>query len=229
MGMVHLGAPFDIIPNLANLCGIRAFVETGTLFGGTARMAAHHFNAVYTIERSESLYQKHHQSLRATGKIEPLFGDSRTILPDLVSRLENQPAMFWLDGHWSGGETAGEKDECPLLTELQILRQRRGDIILIDDARLFLSAPAAPHDPSQWPTLMEISRELDQSPSHPFVQIIDDVIFVVPPREDVKKAVIEYGRKRANAFWAAYEKGRPKRSLARKVVSRLAKMAPPRE
>jgi hypothetical protein len=187
-------------------------------------VAANHFDTVFTIERSETLYQKHHASLRAVGNIEPLFGDSRAILPDLISRLGDQPAMFWLDGHWSGGETAGEKDECPLLAELQLLRQRRGDIIMIDDARLFLSAPAAPHDPAEWPTVLDISRELDQKTSQAFVQIIDDVIFVVPPGENVKKALIDYGRQRTDAFWAAYEKGRPKRSLAKKVASRLGRI-----
>ena len=38
----------------------------------------------------------------------------------------------------------------PLLDELQCLSERCSDIILIDDARFFLSAPLPPHDPQQW-------------------------------------------------------------------------------
>jgi hypothetical protein len=224
MGMIHLGAPFDVIPELASYCGITNFVETGTLFGGTARAAAEYFDRVYTIEKAESLYQKYHQELRAVGKIEPLLGDSKVVLPEVLRRLGDAPAVFWLDGHWSGGETAGAEDECPLVAELRALDGRQGDIILIDDARLFLSAPAAPHDPAQWPTLLEISRLLEHWTIAPFMQVIDDVIFIVPAQEKVKTCLIEYGRMRSVAFWKAYEKGRPKRTFARRVADKLAKL-----
>lgn len=46
MGLVALGAPFDIISDLARLSGIKSFVKTGTLFGGTSRAAATYFESV---------------------------------------------------------------------------------------------------------------------------------------------------------------------------------------
>lgn len=56
--------------------------------------------------------------------------------------MEN--GVFWLDGHWSGGFTAGEADECPLLGELNSLCARTHDIVLIDDARFLNAAPSTP-------------------------------------------------------------------------------------
>jgi hypothetical protein len=223
MGMIHPGAPFEIILDLAKLSGATTFIETGTYHGASTRWAAGHFESVFTMERAEGLYQQHHQALRALGNVEPLLGDSKNLLPKVVPRLANKPAVFWLDGHWSGGETAGEDDECPLLSELETLSQRQGDVILIDDARLFLSAPPAPHRPEQWPTFPEIARLLTKQPNPPFVQIIDDVIFSVPATEALKQRLIDYGRVRSKVFEKLLAKGR-KRTLIQKFKQRLEKM-----
>jgi hypothetical protein len=218
MGMIQPGAPFEIILDLAKLSGATAFIETGTYRGTTTRWAAGHFESVFTMERAEGLYRQHHQALRALGNVEPLYGDSKTLLPEVVPRLGSRPAVFWLDGHWSGGETAGEDDECPVLSELETLSHRQGDVILIDDARLFLSAPPAPHRPDQWPTFLEIAQVLAKQPNQPFVQIIDDVIFIVPATETFKRRLIDYGRER---FQALLARGR-KRTLAQKFIQRFS-------
>ena len=222
MGMLELGAPFGIIPELAELCDIHSFVETGTLFGGTAKLAAHYFEKVYTIEKADGLYRKYSPGLREAGNIEPLLGDSKVMLPHVIELLEGSPAVFWLDGHWSGGETAGVEDECPVLSEIAALEGRHDDIVLIDNARLFLSAPPAPHDPAQWPSMMEIANLLNRRSTPPYVQVIDDVIFIVPARERLKTCLIEYGRLRSAALWKAFEKGRPRRTL-KNVVEKLVR------
>ncbi len=160
------------------------------------------------------------------GKIEPIFGDSKSVLPEILARLGDQPAMFWLDGHWSGGETAGQEDECPVLAELEILSKRSGNIILIDDARLFMSAPAAPHDIAQWPTLLEIAETLLRRQPRPYVQVIDDVIFIVPNNPQIVDCLVKYGRDRSKGFWNAYERGRPRRPLLRGVAHRLTRLLP---
>src|ERR1700733_6735451 len=99
MGMIQLGAPYEIILDLAKLSGATTFIETGTYPGSSSRWAANHFESVVTMELSEKLYQQHHQDLRALGNVEPLCGDSKILLPQVVSRLGNRPAVFWLDGH----------------------------------------------------------------------------------------------------------------------------------
>jgi hypothetical protein len=51
--------------------------------------------------------------------------------------------------------------------------------ILVDDARMFLGAPLEPHDPAQWPTLLEVTDALRVHDRH--VTLIEDVLVAVPP------------------------------------------------
>ena len=76
-------------------------------------------------------------------------GDSGNVLNQLVPEL-NSAALFWLDGHYSGGQTAKGEKECPIYEELKsILASSLEHIVLIDDARLFIGQ----HD---YPTIEEL-------------------------------------------------------------------------
>ena len=97
---------------------LNVFIESGTFHGGTTRWASRHFGTVHTIERARSLYDLHSNELKQTKGVNAHFGDSRDVLPIIVDGLKDERAVFWLDGHWSGGTTAGAQDECPLLGEL---------------------------------------------------------------------------------------------------------------
>jgi hypothetical protein len=197
MGIVHQGVPTEVTLNLSQCSGARTFVETGTFMGHSARWAAKHFDKVITIEASERLFNEYGQGLKAIQNVEPLHGDSRRILPLVVKTIG--PAVFWLDAHWSSGNTFGRAHECPLLEELGAISQRKGDIVLIDDARLFLQAPPEPHDPKQWPTLTELVHTFDKWAHPPHLQIIDDVIFAVP--DHVRDALTDHARRpKANPF-----------------------------
>lgn len=197
MGTVSFGVPSEITLALSRLNSVKTFVETGTFRGGTTRWAAAHFEKVFTIERAPTIYELNAPDLGRFPNVTALLGDSRRVLPEIVSALGDQPAVFWLDGHWSGADTAGESDECPLLGELAALSGRHEDIILIDDARLFLSAPPRPHNPTEWPGVCEIVEALGRHCGKPFVQIIDDVIFAVPSKEQMRICLVEYAQARA--------------------------------
>ncbi len=201
MGIVKLGVPEQILLELATLNKSEIFIETGTFQGGTTRWAAKHFGNVHTIEKSKKLFERYSGDLNKIKGIQTHFGDSREVLPQIIDEISDESAVFWLDGHWSGGETAGENDECPLTGELAALKSRRRDIILIDDARLFLSAPPLPHDPSQWVNLQEIFRLL---PENSFVQIIDDVIFSIPDEKNMRDCLTAYAQNRSNDFWQEF-------------------------
>jgi len=200
MGIVNFGMPSEITLKLASLNNTDVFIETGTFQGGTTRWASTRFESVFTIERAEGLYNLHHGELAQIKGVKPLFGDSRDVLPLILAGIGQRKALFWLDGHWSGGETAGAADECPLLEELACLSDRKGDIVLIDDARLFLSAPPRPHKPSEWPTIRDIVEAFAGWRSRPYIQIIDDVIFAIPNEEPLKSCLIQYAQDRAEAF-----------------------------
>jgi hypothetical protein len=218
MGIVIPGPPRELVLDLARRAGISIFVETGTFRGRTTRWASEHFRKVYTIELSQPHYDRHSGELRALGNVVPLQGDSRTVLADVLAQLGGEPVLFWLDSHWSNLEsgTAGQAAECPLAQELEILAKRRDDIILIDDARCFLAAPSAPHQPSHWPTIVEVAKGLT-SQINRFVQIFDDVIFAVPNRQELKEVLIEEARR-----WQQRIKPPPQaKSRLRTLLSRV--------
>jgi hypothetical protein len=101
--------------------------------------------------------------------------------------------LYWLDGHWSGGPTAGAGAECPLLDEIAaIAKGHPDDCVLIDDARLFAAAPPPPHDPEQWPTLVAVFDALRSARHGAHVTMIGDVVIAVPAR--AKAAIDRYGR-----------------------------------
>lgn len=223
MGVVTFGIPQGIVRTLATQAGIRNFVETGTYRGRTAKWAAREFaDSVYTIEKSEVLYKESCASL-AGERIVPLLGDSREHLPQILAKLG--PAVFWLDAHWCDGMTAGVIDQCPLLAELTMLRERTADIVLIDDARLFLAAPPNPNDASKWPTIADISDVFSSWKVRPFVQVVDDVIFAIPGNDHaLKSTLIEYARDRSNSFWRDFTNPDLMQTFSRKFRATAVKV-----
>lgn len=224
MGIVDHGIPKDITLELAKLSNIKVFIETGTYLGHTTRWASQYFECVFTVERSEKLFYAHAKELAQIKGVTPLLGDSREVLPTILKKIGEQKAIFWLDGHWSGGETYGIDDECPLLDELDILGERTQDIILIDDARLFLSAPPRPHKVNQWPTIRDIIKAPSVSQKESYIQIIDDVIFCVPNEEKLRLHLSNYAQDRADAFWAEfrrYQNAPTKKLSFRYILSKI--------
>jgi len=185
---------------LGGLVGARTFVESGTYKGKTTRWAASQFDTVYTIERAKPFYDRYAGELQALGNIHTRFGDSRECLPEIVRELGDSPAIFWLDGHWSGGMTAGEEDECPLLDELRAIKHRRNDIIMIDDARLFLAAPPVGFDADQWPGIFDIAMAMGDDVSRYATQIFHDIIFLGPRSPEVLACLRKWARAHAKAL-----------------------------
>ena len=171
-------------------------VETGTYTGGGALALAEIFGSVVTIEVSPAMYSGALERLRDAPSIEPVLGDSREVLPRLVDGSE--PTFFWLDGHWSGGETGGVEAECPVLEELAaIAAGHPDDCITIDDARLFAAPPPPPHDPAHWPTLVELFDAVRAARPTAHVTVVGDVVVAVPAR--AKDLVDAWGRQELQA------------------------------
>lgn len=178
MGIVRMGPPENLVLLIKNKYKISTFVETGTFKGQTAFWAAKHFDQVITVENSQEYYDELINTEREN--IEFLLGDSRLHLKTIINRIQ-APAIFWLDSHWCGDSSFGEKDQCPLLKELAIINTSNFDhFILIDDARLFLSPPPCPNDLSQWPTILKIFNILSEKNQNRYMVIFEDVIVAVP-------------------------------------------------
>jgi hypothetical protein len=158
------------------------FVETGTLHGGTAAWASGPFRTVVTIELGDHLYERTIDRYGDIDNIEFIHGSSQEMLPGVVEQLDGS-AVYWLDAHYSGGETAGENYECPLLDELSAIGDADGEqFLFIDDARDFLSPPPRPHDPNDWPTIDEVILTIrDELGTEYYIVVGEDVIVAVPP------------------------------------------------
>jgi len=66
-----------------------------------------------------------------------LKGDSGKILNEIMPKI-NEPALIWLDGHYSGGITGKSDINCPIYSELGAIFSTPNDnVILIDDANCF--------------------------------------------------------------------------------------------
>jgi len=177
MGIVHFGIPEKETEWLRSSMNLTTVVEGGTYQGGSALSLSKIFCTVYTIEKSDIMFELAKKNIGGIENIRQLRGDTREHLPTIVA--ENNNVLFWLDAHWSGGDTYGKKDECPLLDELSIIfnSSMNNFAILVDDARLFLAPPPLPHDLKNWPSIKEISESI------PFgynMIINDDVIYIVP-------------------------------------------------
>ena len=194
MGAVTFSLDPLLLDALAASLPFDVFVETGTFHGDTVALAAPRFSRVVTIEHSQALWQAAVERFRADPQIEVLPGESPEVLARVSPSLAERATLFWLDAHWCAAEhTAGEHSQCPLLDELAAIGTLAArSVVLIDDARLFLTTPPHPHDVTQWPSFDAIARALrDLSPTHELM-VVNDVIAFFPSA--ARAALVEYAR-----------------------------------
>jgi len=116
------------------------FVETGAYLGeGIERYIQEpHFINIHSIELSEKWYNYCKEKFSNNSNVQIHLGNSFIVIKDLIDARE--PVLWYLDAHFSGGETAGADIEngCPLIKELETILDRHNldDIIVIDDMQL---------------------------------------------------------------------------------------------
>ena len=173
-----MGPPTDLLNAFLSDFEIDRFIETGTYKGHTAKWAAERIPEVCTIEKSDKYFKESMMILGEYTNIQLFNGESANYLRELS--LRDGRSIFWLDAHWSGGMTSGREAECPILSELDAIgEESKRHIILIDDARLFLAPPPAPHNQDQWPSIREVLIKLHDY-QEGYSVIYDDVIIGVP-------------------------------------------------
>lgn len=131
------------------------------------------FDTIYSIELDQTLYRGAKEKFAPLHHISILQGDSTEALPTLLERI-SEPALFWLDAHYSGGITARGPKETPIIDEIQNIFNHpiKHHVILIDDARSFTGGT--------YPTLAWL-RDLTsrQQPQRIFT-VADDIIRILP-------------------------------------------------
>jgi len=195
MGAVIFSLDVNLAKVLKDDLGFGVFVETGTFRGETVEVLKDKFNRIYTIELSSEYYAEACAKFAGLDHVHVLQGDSAQVLKTVVADLKDVSTLYFLDAHWCVAEsTAGKKSQCPLLAELESIGTlNETSVIIIDDARLFLAPPLAPHEISQWPTLNEILNQLDAMSSSHEVMVLNDNILFFPAA--TKAAISEYASK----------------------------------
>ncbi len=157
---------------------LEILVETGTYLGDMVEAQRNNFKKIYSIELSERLFTRAKKKFKGFPHITILQGDSGDVLNKLVVEID-RPALFWLDGHYSGGITAHGSKECPVPEELNaILNSKIDHVILIDDARLFNGT----HD---YPTIEEMKRLAAVREKKFKLETKDDIIRFTNIQKDV--------------------------------------------
>lgn len=113
-------------------------VETGTYKGAMIEAQKKRFRKIYSIELGKELFDKATERFKNNRNVTIVHGDSGKILSQILQGI-NEPAIFWLDGHYSDGITArGEKD-CPIFEEIDAIfnTAEYNHVLLVDDARRF--------------------------------------------------------------------------------------------
>ena len=145
-------------------------VETGTYFGDMIEAQKKNFDKILSIELGEKLWRRAVNRFKKLKHITLIHGDSGEVLKNITKQL-NEPALFWLDGHYSGGITAKGDLECPILKEIDtiFLFKNLNHILLIDDARCFDGA-------NDYPAIEELIRYIKNKNEKYVVEIKDDII-----------------------------------------------------
>lgn len=219
MGIINFSIPKDLVLKIIKNFEIHDFVETGTYKGDTSFWASKHFKNVYTIEIDPEISRETASRNDCPANIEFLIGNSKEILPLLITKIADN-AFFWLDGHWCEGG-AGKEEECPLLYELKAISRLANPTIFIDDARCFMGPMPPPHNKDHWPEIDEIFNLLKTYfPSHS-TTIQDDVIMCVP--KDVKKILDEdWSEKYNSRFYSPYN-ARKRNLTVKRIINFIRK------
>jgi hypothetical protein len=167
----HSYTKFRIISGIQKRFRANAFIETGTYLGVTTRRCAPLFEQVYTVELDVALASKASEFLKSRDNIKVIQGDALEILPRIYQE-ETGDVIVFLDGHFSGGDTACGNIPEPALEELKILGKYkdRTVAVIIDDFRLFGTEPGFPTKSS----LFEVIEE--QFPGFNITVFLDQIV-----------------------------------------------------
>jgi hypothetical protein len=113
------------------------FVETGSYVGDGIKNAIFAgFESIHSIELADKHYNYCKALFKYNNAVQLHHGDSVDVLPKILSNL-TQPATFWLDAHYSGGDTTFQGSLTPLMRELELIKNHpiKTHTILIDDLR----------------------------------------------------------------------------------------------
>jgi len=163
-----------LIKDYARAFNTRILVETGTYLGDMVYAMRKSFSRILSFELDQALYEQARQRFAADNHIEIIHGDSGQLLADYLKTI-NEPCLFWLDGHFSGGITARGELNTPINSELDhvFAHPVAGHVILIDDARYFTGQ-------NDYPSIDQLQRYISERTQGWQFSVKDDVVRIHP-------------------------------------------------
>jgi hypothetical protein len=158
----------------AQYYGLNTLVETGTYHGDTIAELKDSFHSLYSIELQPDFYRKASQRFAGDSHVRIVHGDSGMVLGDILAELD-EPCLFWLDGHYSYGQTARGTLDTPIEAELAHLFAHAATehVVLIDDAREFTGR-------FDYPSIKKLRELVTMKwPAHRF-DVCHDIIRISP-------------------------------------------------
>ena len=117
------------------------WIETGTFQGYTTRGLSKASKAITSLEPSKFYFELASKALADLDNVTLVNASSEEGLPAIIDNFPRGSHInFWLDGHYSAGDTFLGVNHCPIEEELKTIGSRLGIFnmtIFIDDFRLF--------------------------------------------------------------------------------------------
>lgn len=133
------------------------WVETGTFRGWTTRQIRKIGKRVISLEPAPAIYEDAKRNLAKYKNVEVVNATSEEAFPELLPTLSGN-VNFWLDGHFSGGDTFEGKSHCPIPEELAEIEKNLpkwdGAAVMIDDVRE--CGPTRPPGRDDYPSTTEL-------------------------------------------------------------------------
>lgn len=149
---------------------VRTLVETGTYHGAMIEAVRPWFDRIVSIELDPDLFRAAADKYAHDPGVTVLEGNSATLLAPLVADLA-EPAVFWLDAHYSGDGTAFSS--VPILAELNSVLRSTSHVVLIDDADCFNGTDG-------YPTVSEVREFVGRIAPSATVEVADNIIRISP-------------------------------------------------
>ena len=143
----------------------RIYIETGSYRGeGIKHMLKRsQYEQIHSIELAEQWYEHCCQLFNGEPRVHLHHGNSKSKLPEVAGDYD-EPITFFLDGHFSGRAEQFGDEETPLMDELEYLAARQcvGDIVIIDDCRMFGKTGKSGDGSEIWPIMTYDWRHITQ-------------------------------------------------------------------
>ena len=165
----------DLIKKVQSENNIKIFVETGTFIGNTLIGLRQSFQKLYSIELDKGIYRLAKKRLADHANVEIIHGDSAKHLPKILNDI-SEPAIFWLDAHYSSGVTGLGELQTPVLRELKAIFDHpiKKHYILIDDVKDFNGL-------NDYPTVNALLNFISNYGNDLYIGRVEGQVFIVEP------------------------------------------------